>query len=221
MQNKICNVKGCSKKACCKNLCKAHYHRLQRYGNPIYEPIKNRVYKECLIDGCRAKSSCHGLCSMHYQRMRRHQNSKNKRAEYGIYTKYKYEAQSYLSMIRRCTYISNPSYRRYGGAGITICPEWLGPNGLSNFLKDMGKRPQGKTLDRIDNSKGYSPDNCRWSSVKEQNRNRKTNIFYTYMGQTLVLADWAKKNNLRPEVVYYRWHKGERGKKLLRPSQKS
>lgn len=176
--------------------------------------------KICSVEGCTKKHFAKGKCRMHYQREYRRRPQKRKKAQYGIYKQHPNEAQSYLNMKQRCYSVSSPSYPRYGGNGIKVCDRWLGPYGFANFIKDMGERPQGKTLDRIDNSKGYSPDNCRWSSVKEQNRNRKTNIFYTYMGQTLVLTDWAEQNGLRPEVVYYRWHKGERGEKLFRPSQK-
>lgn len=84
----------------------------------------------------------------------------------------------------------------------------------------MGPRPKNKTLDRLDNNKNYYPGNCRWSSIKEQNRNRKTNIFYTYNGKTLILADWAKRYGLNPGAVYSRYHNGERGNRLFRPSQK-
>lgn len=157
------------------------------------------------------------MCSMHYQKMRRRENRKKPRVEYGIYKKYNYEAQSYLCMIRRCTDKHNPSYQRYGGAGVTIVKKWLGENGFANFIKDMGRRPLGKTLDRIDNSKGYSPDNCRWSSIKEQNRNRRTNIFYIYNGKKMVLTDWAIEYNLKPNLVIYRYHKGLRGASLFAP----
>lgn len=217
MPDKICLIEGCERKTRCKGVCPMHYHRLQRYGDPTYDPIKNRIPKKCSIEGCNKKSFCHDMCSTHYQRMYRRKNSKKPRAEYGIYKKYNYEAQSYLCMIRRCTDKNNPSYQRYGGAGIAVHPRWLGANGFSNFIKDMGRRPSGKTIDRIDNSKWYSPDNCRWSSVKEQNRNRKTNIFYTYNGEKKILTDWAIEYNLRPNLVLYRYHKGLRGKDLFKP----
>ena len=176
--------------------------------------------KYCTVDKCVNKAIAKGLCSKHYQRVRRHGHPNSVKAEYGIYKDHHYEAQSYLSMIRRCSSGSNPSYSRYGGAHIQICKRWLGTTGFKNFLKDMGKRPKNKTIDRIDNNKGYSPDNCRWASISEQNRNRKTNLPYTYNGQTMVLTDWAKIYGLRPETVYVRYHKGERGIKLFRPSQK-
>lgn len=72
-------------------------------------------------------------------------------------------------MKQRCLNPKATGYARYGGAGITVCDRWLE---FANFLADMGERPEGTTLDRIDSSKGYEPGNCRWATRAEQNRNR-------------------------------------------------
>lgn len=79
---------------------------------------------------------------------------------------------SYYAMLARCTNPNNAHYAAYGGAGITVCKRWLGPKGFVHFLADMGERPLGKTIDRINGKRGYMPSNCRWATRTEQNRNR-------------------------------------------------
>ncbi len=78
-------------------------------------------------------------------------------------------------MIRRCYSKQVDSYKYYGYRGIKVCDRWLGDKGLENFSKDMGVKPKGKSLDRIDNDKDYSPENCKWSTPHEQAANRKNN----------------------------------------------
>jgi hypothetical protein len=80
---------------------------------------------------------------------------------------------TYSHMKRRCYETSNKDYRHYGARGITVCDRWLGVNGFWHFVEDMGTRPSGYSIDRVDNSKGYSPDNCRWASTTTQVNNTR------------------------------------------------
>jgi hypothetical protein len=89
-----------------------------------------------------------------------------------------YQSRTYTSwceMIARCYNPKKQAYRWYGALGVTVCDRWLGPNGFSNFISDMGERPIGKTIDRLESSKNYFPSNCRWATAQEQIANRRPN----------------------------------------------
>ena len=79
----------------------------------------------------------------------------------------------WMNMKSRCKNLNSTSAGRYMARGIEVCGRW---DSFENFLADMGERPEGKTLDRIDNNGDYKPGNCRWSTVKEQNRNKRSTI---------------------------------------------
>ena len=81
------------------------------------------------------------------------------------------EYSTWVHMKDRCTNPNNDKYSYYGGRGITVCPEWQAS--FITFLRDMGPRPVGQTLDRADNSGNYNPDNCRWASKSVQMRNKR------------------------------------------------
>ena len=106
------------------------------------------------------------------------ENAKSYRPEYAIWRE----------MLQRCNNPNRPQYSRYGGRGIKVCERWFK---FDNFFLDMGERPKGLTLERIDNDKGYGPDNCKWASRYEQTRNRKVTRIIEFDGQQLTIPEWA------------------------------
>ncbi len=104
------------------------------------------------------------------------------------------EYKSWESMIARCYNENHFSYNDYGGRGITVCDEWR--NSFESFLKDMGERPIDKTLDRVENDKGYYKENCRWATKKEQAINRHNTIYLTFNNKRLTLEEWSKETNI-------------------------
>ena len=100
------------------------------------------------------------------------------------------EYRAWQDMKLRCFAEHRKDFVNYGGRGITICERWL--NSFDNFFADMGRRPTPKhTIDRIDNAKGYSKENCRWATRKEQNRNKRSAKLITWNGRTQCLEAWA------------------------------
>jgi hypothetical protein len=119
---------------------------------------------------------------------------------------YSPEWRAWCTMRRRCNDPNIWNYKNYGGRGITVCERWLT---YANFLADMGRRPTPKhTIDRIDNDTGYSPDNCRWATAVEQQRNNRRTHFLTYNGQTHCIRDWAKIVGLTEDAIGCRIHRG-------------
>lgn len=102
---------------------------------------------------------------------------------------------------KRCLAIEDA---RYGGRGISMCDRW---SNFASFFADMGERPTGMSIDRIDNNKGYEPGNCRWATPAEQSRNTRRNVKLTHNGQTLCVADWSKETGINAFCLYQRIRK--------------
>lgn len=94
------------------------------------------------------------------------------------------------SMKARCHNPNHYAYKRYGGAGILVCDRWF--SSWENFRDDMGPRPEGYTLERVDNMKGYEPSNCKWVTRKDNQRNRTCTHIVSYQGELLTIPDIAK-----------------------------
>lgn len=111
------------------------------------------------------------------------------------------------SMNQRCTNPAASNFKHYGGRGVTICERWRAS--FAAFLADMGECPGAHmTLDRLDNSKGYEPGNCRWATMAEQNRNRSHCVMLTHNGITQNITDWAIALGMRPQTLTERLRLG-------------
>lgn len=112
------------------------------------------------------------------------------------------EYKAWHSFMRRCFLNDHPQFHDYGGRGITVCERW---KTVENFYSDMGPRPSSNsTLDRIDNEGNYCPENCRWTDMKVQGRNRRTNRFLEYKNECLCIADWADRFQIPYRNFYSR-----------------
>lgn len=110
--------------------------------------------------------------------------------------------QSWYSMLQRCYNPKSEEFGNYGGRGLGVCAEWR--RSFVAFFADMGARPRGRSLGRIDNAKGYAPSNCEWQTITEQNRNTRRNRLLEFRGETLPLVAWAERVGLTAKVVWTR-----------------
>jgi hypothetical protein len=101
---------------------------------------------------------------------------------------------------------NNQNFANYGGRGIFMCLSWR--QSFVCFLYDMGPRPRGATLERIDNNGPYSPENCEWATRKKQNRNRRDNVLIEYKGELKSVAEWSEQLGVNPFALYHRLQSG-------------
>ncbi len=130
-------------------------------------------------------------------------------------TKYTNKRPAYhcwVAMRQRCENPNNTGYSDYGGRGITVCARW---SKFKNFIADMGERPPGLTLNRKNNNLGYSPENCEWSTPKQQQRNRRNNLMLTLNGVTKVATEWAEIIGIPIPSIYYRFYRGWPEERIL------
>lgn len=133
-------------------------------------------------EAIRAANKTHGLCG--------------RSPEYKIWS----------SMRDRCLNPRARAYPSYGGRGITICPEW---GDAGQFYADMGPRPSpAHSLDRIDNDGPYSPENCRWATPTDQQRNTRGNRLITFAGRTLPMSVWCEETGLKHSTLWERLRRG-------------
>lgn len=112
---------------------------------------------------------------------------------------------TWAQMKARCLNPRSRFFADYGGRGITVCDRWMSFEG---FYADMGDQPKGKSLDRIDNSKGYSPENCRWATMLQQGRNKRNNRNLKFRGETRPVSEWAELMGIKKETVISRLNLG-------------
>jgi len=116
-------------------------------------------------------------------------------------------------MKSRCTNPGHKQYESYGGRGITVCDRWAD---FAAFYEDMGPRPtELHTLDRRDNDRGYSKENCRWATRTEQNRNHRANRMISYQGKTQCVAAWAQELGVADSVIRVRLARGWDTERIL------
>lgn len=113
---------------------------------------------------------------------------------------------TWKSMVNRCHNRNNSSCKHYGGRGISVCDRWR--KSFWDFYEDMGDRPEGYTLDRINNDGNYSKDNCRWATIEQQSRNTRTNVTINYKGNYITEAELSRLTGTPRTTIQSRRRRG-------------
>lgn len=116
----------------------------------------------------------------------------------------KTKSKEYISWIKlksRCENLNDIRYENYGKRGIKVCERW---KKFEAFYDDMGICPDGFSIDRIDNDKGYSPENCRWATKSQQQRNKRNNRKIDAFGEIKLLCEWSDKFGISPSTILNR-----------------
>lgn len=124
--------------------------------------------------------------------------------------------RSWRAMKTRCLNSNQKCFKNHGARGISICEKWMD---FAGFVSDMGIRPEGTTLERKDNSLGYCKDNCKWATRTEQNRNKRTNVWFTIDGVTRCVAEWASIHGINKDTLGSRIKSGWDLEDLFTPSR--
>jgi len=124
------------------------------------------------------------------------------------------------AMKGRCLCLTNKRFKDYGGRDITVCAKW--EKSFVNFYKDVGPRPKNHTLERIDNNKGYYPENVKWATQKEQANNTRQNHLINLHGWIMSIAQWATFSGVRQGTIRNRLYPGWPAEKaIFKPIDKS
>ena len=125
---------------------------------------------------------------------------------HGLSTSKEYSGtyNSWMEMRKRCFSSSYKDFKYYGGRGVSVCLRW---NSFETFLNDMGKKPRGMTLERMNNDNDYMPSNCRWATRSEQVINRRVTKFASINGKKLCLAHWANELGISSSALYHHMKK--------------
>lgn len=118
------------------------------------------------------------------------------------------EYKIWKGMISRCNCQTNSGYYKYGGRGIKVCDRWQGVDGFNNFIKDMGARKHGESIDRINVDGDYEPSNCRWANKDTQSNNKRNTIRISAFGKTKSLQQWSNETGINRKTILWRIKNG-------------
>lgn len=166
--------------------------------------------KKCSVANCENKYRSKGFCNKHYLMFRKYRTTVK---DITIDKRYKHNDSRcdlyhvWTAMKARCYNKNNKNYNRYGLRNILICEKWLNYNNFKSWSSISGYK-KGLTLDRINNDKGYSPENCRWTTMLVQSNNRKNGLYIKIKEESKTLSEWCRILGCNYSTVYTRLKAG-------------
>lgn len=169
--------------------------------------------KEKLVSGSKLKAGSTVSCGCFHKEVISKQFKKHGDCDTRLY-------YTWCGMLSRCNLKTHANYDNYGGRGIKVCQDWNEYLNFKNWALDNGYNTD-KTIDRIDNDKGYYPLNCRWATLEQQTYNKRTTVFCLINGELLNTKQIADKYGINKKVIYYRLSKGMKGEEIIKPIGKT
>ena len=192
------------------NECKGDFPATQIHVDhilPIVSPEEGFISWDSFINNLFCKvEDLQILCKSCHINGKTKEENRVRKASNSIRKLHPNEESTYRNMMSRCNNKHATGYEYYGGRGISVCDRWK--ENFYNFYEDMGVRPEGKSLDRIDVNGNYTKDNCRWATSIEQRRNTTANNFIDYDNKIQCLEDWGTELNIKPNTILYRLKRG-------------
>lgn len=174
-----------------------------KHGNTRWQCVCD-CGKETVVKGYSLTSGHSKSCGCLNRELSQKANRKHGQTK-SNHTKATREYSTWCGVIQRCTNPNNPFFEYYGGRGITVCERW---RDFSAFYADMGNRPDGTSIDRIDNNKGYEPGNCRWVDKVAQQNNLRSNRKIEFNGKTQSVSMWARELGIKVGCLRTRISRG-------------
>lgn len=168
--------------------------------------LKSGKVKSC---GCLRQRAAFHARNVLSETFNYHSDGRSKHPLYGTWN----------CMISRCENPNAAAYKHYGGRGISVCKEWHDFWEFVKWSDSCGGRPQGYTLDRINNNGNYEPSNCRWADKSTQSNNTRRCIRLSHNGETKTLSEWAVELGLSDQTMYNRYHRGWSEEDMFLPKQ--
>jgi len=179
-------------------------HNLRRWQCRCECGIEKAVYQCHLVGGRSASCGCERRAKVVRKTLKHGAARKGqKTAEYTCWR----------GMLARCYNSKERAFPDYGGRGISVCDRWR--ESFDNFLADMGSRPEGKSIDRIDVNGPYAPENCRWADSQTQARNKRNSRRLSFGGRDLTIPEWAEVTGIPAPTLYGRLAKGWSASRVL------